>query len=83
MLTDEELIFSNEEETVIRLGSITQISHGFDELYTRASVKNFGAFWQPVRICYGRDECVYIIAGSNQLFVRNAKLFAYLKALLV
>jgi len=82
-LTDKELLLEAEDENVgITLSEIKQLYHGFDEYYSSASAKNFGAFWQPIRLNYTGNARLYLIIGYNGIYTANGKFFQLLKELL-
>lgn len=82
-LTEEEIILTGDENLVVPLGSIEQLYYGFDELYTPASVKNFGAFWKPLRITWGSDLFIYLIINYKIFYTSNERFLILLKDMLL
>jgi len=76
-LTDNQLIIdgvNDDLDITISLSTINEIYLGFDEVFKLTSVKNFGAFWQPLRIEFYNGhslETVYLIIDHNGLFAHN------------
>ena len=87
-LTDQELIIeSNDDENLlIPLSSITQIYHGFDDVYTQHSVKNAGLFWQPLRLNFVGDNyqrvTIYLIIDYVLFYSHNQNWYVQLTAML-
>ncbi len=75
VLTPTEILGSGSDGLRIPLASISQLYLGFDELYPASSVKNFGAFWQPLRIKYSTSDnpesAVYLVTDYNGIFTSN------------
>ncbi|WP_316814306.1 hypothetical protein [Pedobacter heparinus] len=80
------LIADTEDELSINLKDITQLYMGFDEIYKPAYVKNFGTFWQPLRITYcGTDSVekkIYLVIDHNFLSSGNQTWFNCLTEML-
>jgi hypothetical protein len=81
-LTDDAIIIDGDRELLIALFEITQIYHGFDEVFTPASAKNFGLSWQPLRITFSNGSSVYLLIDYNYLTTANAHFFSLLQQLL-
>lgn len=81
-LTDDAIIIDGDKEMLIGFFEITEIYHGFDNVFTVASAKNFGLSWQPIRITYANERYIYLIIDYNYLTTGNVKFFNLLKELL-
>lgn len=81
-LTDQSIIIDGDKELLIAFFEITEIYHGFDDVFTVASAKNFGLSWQPIRIRYAYDRTVYLIIDYNYITTGNGQFFNLLKELL-
>ena len=82
-LTDEALVIEGDEDLRISLGQITQVALGFDESFPSTLVKNFGLFWQPLRLSLRSNENIYLIIDYNLLLgPKNHRWFIALKELL-
>jgi len=67
-LTTSYLSINGETDLIIQLADIDQLYLGFDDVYRRNFIKNFGLTCQPLRITYSNSlkaEVVYIIADYN------------------
>jgi hypothetical protein len=75
-----------DSELQIALTDIEQLYLGFDEIYSRNFIKNFGAFCQPLRISSSNGftrSTIYLIAGYNFSTCSPTKnLFELLQSLL-
>ena len=80
-LTNKSLLIEGDEDLVIPLSHINQLYLGFDDVFSVASVKNFGLFWQPIRINYGNDLVVYLIVDYNFVGSSNKRFFTMLTEL--
>ena len=80
------ILKSESEELEILLKNITQIYLGFDEYYRRSYAKNFGAFWQPLKLTFTSSdsvsEIIYLIIDRNAMYTRNDEWFNLLTDLL-
>ncbi|QNL48033.1 hypothetical protein H8S90_14590 [Olivibacter sp. SDN3] len=83
ILTEKEILLDGDECETIPLGSIEELYYGFDNLYTTASVKNFGAFWKPLRVRHGFNNVTYFIINYNYLYTSNDRFLSLLKSLLL
>lgn len=68
-----------DNEFNIELSDITQLYLGFDDSYSRASAKNFGVFWRPLRIELENETLVYLIVDYKNGFSKNGIIFELLK----
>lgn len=81
-LTDQSIIIDGDDELLIPFFEITEIYLGFDAVFTKASAKNFGLSWQPLRITLFNDSSVYLIIDYNFISSANARFFNLLQELL-
>jgi hypothetical protein len=81
-LTTESVIINGDEDLQIPLGSLNQISLGFDETFPKTLVRNMGLFWQPLRISLSNGQKFYMIIDYNFFGTRNQYWFDTLKKLL-
>lgn len=81
-LTDNQLIIIGDEDLKIHLGSLEQIFLGFDDVFPRSLVKNFGLFWQPLRLTLSGGRGLYLIIDYNMLGSKNHQWFRELKEML-
>lgn len=86
VLSDNQISINSDEQVSIALDSIDQLFLGFDELYPASSVRNWGAFWQPLRIEYSntfiQTRKIYLVIGYNGIFAQNKIWYDTLKELL-
>lgn len=83
ILTERSILLEGDESIVIPLASIEELYYGFDDLYTAASVKNFGAFWKPLRIRQGLAGYIYLIINYRYFYTSNEHFLTLLKDLLL
>ncbi|WCT13550.1 hypothetical protein [Mucilaginibacter jinjuensis] len=78
-VTENQLIIEGLEsdlDLTIPLNAIEEIYLGFDDIFTATSVKNLGAFWQPLRIKFHTGHSlqqIYLIIDHNGLFTHNKR----------
>ncbi len=66
----------------ILLEDLTELYLGFDEIYTRSLSKNFGMFWEPLRITMNKEQSIYLVIDYS-LMGGNSKIwFNQLKQML-
>nr|WP_199158347.1 hypothetical protein [Pedobacter sp. ASV2] len=86
LLTNHSLSISGDEDLVLPLRDIEEVFIGFDELFPASSVKNFGAFWQPIRLKASPGMAdvltIYMVINYNGLFTANKDWFNALIRLL-
>lgn len=85
ILTETNILISGDESIEIELNGIDQLYLGFDDIFPRTLVKNFGLFWQPLRISFyrsGLSNSIYLIIGLNMFSCENQLWFNTLKELL-
>lgn len=90
-LNNSELIIEGNSDDendflTIPLVTITQLYHGYDEVYEAYSVKNAGLFWQPLRIAFhdmsGNIQTIYLIIDYFGIVTQNKKWYYALTELL-
>lgn len=81
-LTTTHLEFVGDELLVIYLQSINEIYMGFDENYPASSVKNFGIFWQPLRLTFDDNRIIYLIIDYNGFTTSNQLWYDTFKSIL-
>lgn len=68
-LTSDSIIIKGDENLNILLSSIIQLYHGYDDTYRSSYVKNFGIFWQPLRVefytGFDRLNRIYLIINGG------------------
>lgn len=82
ILCTSAIYLEGDEITKIPHSAIEQIFLGYDEVYTRSLVKNFGLFCQPLRINYednGNDHSIYLIIDYH--FMGTSKNQAWFNAI--
>ena len=84
ILTDNQIVISGDYPVSISLVSIDQLFLGFDEFYSVGSVKNWGAFWQPLRIKFSdlTPRKIYLVIGYNGISAQNKLWYDTLKEML-
>ena len=86
-LTADHIEVSGDEPLNIPLYLIEQLYLGFDDYFPSSSVKNLGAFWQPLRVQYSltssQTATVYLVINYNGVFTDNKKWFEVIKNLLL
>lgn len=85
LMSDRIVLATDSDETIIYLKDISQVYLGFDDLYKRVYAKNFGAFWQPLRLTFGSDTNVaniYLVIDFNFMSTTNQLWFDSLKDML-
>lgn len=81
-LTDNKIYIIGDEDLEISLGTLAQIYLGFDEFFPRTLLKNFGLFWQPLRLTLSTGQKLYLIIDYNMLSAKNQLWFNKLKEML-
>jgi len=86
ILTEETLNILGDEDFFLRLSDIEQLYLGFDDLYPKHYIRNFGLFCQPLRISANtglKRITIYLVVGYNGFHCNETKrLFNVLKQLL-
>lgn len=83
LLTENAIVLDGDENLVVPLETIEQLYYGYDDLYTAASVKNFGVFWKPLRIRQGAKDYTYLIINYRYFNTSNEQFLTLLKDLLL
>lgn len=84
-LTTREIAIAGEQQVQIPLSSLTQIYLGFDDLYKNSYVKNWGMFWQPLRLVYEINDVqyiIYLVINYNMIATQNPLWYNTLTGLL-
>jgi hypothetical protein len=81
-LSDTSIRIDGDEEVNIPIADINHIHLGFDDVFSAASVKNFGMFWKPIRVNYGPDTNIYLIIDYSLMISNNNRFFEMMKALM-
>jgi hypothetical protein len=81
-LTEDKILIRGDEDFQISLGMLDQIYLGFDKTFPRTLVKNFGLFWQPLRLSLTSGQHLYLIIDYNLLGAKNQLWFSKLKDML-
>lgn len=81
-LTESSIKIVDDDIFEFQFKDLTQLYLGFDEIYTPSLSKNFGMFWQPLRITFHDDKLLYLIIDYNFLGAKNKLWFNKLKELL-
>ena len=81
-LTADRVVFSGDVNLDIPIASLDQLYLGFDDLFPRSLTKNFGLFWQPLRITLANQERLYLIIDYNFLGSKNKAWYNLIKDIL-
>lgn len=81
-LTESKVIILGEEGINISLKELESIYLGFDEIYTRNLVKNFGLFWHPLRLDLQNGEKIYLIIDLTMFSSKTQLWFDTIKKML-
>jgi hypothetical protein len=85
ILTGAGLTIVGDVNLHINNNEFDQLYLGFDEVFTRAMVKNFGLFWQPLRITFNKGyhrKTIYLIIDYNMFNAKNKLWFNTLQEML-
>ncbi|WP_231464232.1 hypothetical protein [Pedobacter sp. Leaf132] len=86
LLASNGLFISGDERLELQLSQIEEIYMGFDDVFPASAVKNFGAFWQPIRIksylSYSESQTIYLVINYNGISTDNKTWFNTLIAML-
>ena len=86
LLASNGLFITGDEHLELPLTHIEEVYMGFDDVFPASSVKNFGAFWQPIRIksfiSNSESQTIYLIINYSGLFSDNKTWFNTLISLL-
>ncbi len=81
-LTEGSIKISGDDNLNISFEELTQLYLGFDNIYTPSLSKNFGMFWQPLRLTINDEKFIYLIIDYNFLGAKNKLWFNTLTELL-
>lgn len=86
LLASNGLFITGDEHLELPLSHIEEVYMGFDDVFPATSVKNFGAFWQPIRIksfvSNSESQTIYLIINYSGIFSDNKTWFNTLISLL-
>ncbi|MGM9477824.1 hypothetical protein ACS5PU_15440 [Pedobacter sp. GSP4] len=86
LLASNGLFITGDEHLELPLSHIEEVYMGFDDLFPASSVKNFGLFWQPIRIrstiSRSESQTVYLVINHTGIFSDNQTWFNTLISLL-
>ena len=85
ILTEGGLSIVGDVNLHININEFEQLYLGFDEVFTRAMVKNFGLFWQPLRIVYNNNyhrKTIYLVVDYKMFSAKNKLWFNTLQQVL-
>jgi hypothetical protein len=78
ILTYKGLTIIGDVNLHINSNEFEQLYLGFDDIFTRAMVKNFGLFWQPLRITFNKGyhrQTIYLIIDYKMFIAKGNKLW--------
>jgi hypothetical protein len=81
-LTTDRIAIRGDLHLDIPVHSLDQLYLGFDDLFPRSLSKNFGLFWQPLRITLANRERLYLIIDYNFIGSKNKTWYNLIKGLL-
>nr|WP_276900804.1 hypothetical protein [Pedobacter kyonggii] len=86
LLASNGLFITGDKQLELPLSHIEEVYMGFDDLFPASSAKNFGAFWQPIRIrstvSRSESQTVYLVINHTGIFSDNQTWFNTLISLL-
>ncbi|WP_421941215.1 hypothetical protein [Pedobacter sp.] len=86
LLASNGIFITGDEPLEMPISHIEEVYMGFDDIFPASAIKNFGPFWQPIRIksIVSRTESrtVYLIINHSGLFSDNQTWFNTLIGLL-
>jgi hypothetical protein len=86
LLASNGIFITGDQPLEMPISHIEEVYMGFDDIFPATAVKNFGLFWQPIRIktIINRSESqtVYLVINYNGLFSDNQTWFNTLISLL-
>ncbi|WP_293312102.1 hypothetical protein [Pedobacter sp. UBA5917] len=86
LLASNGLFITGDEQLEVPLSNIEEVYMGFDDLFPASSAKNFGLFWQPIRIrstiSRSESQTVYLVINHTGIFSDNQTWFNTLISLL-
>ncbi len=86
LLASNGLFITGDEQLELPLPNIEEVYMGFDDVFPASSAKNFGLFWQPIRIrsaiSRSESQTVYLVINHTGIFSDNQTWFNTLISLL-
>ncbi|RNL50129.1 hypothetical protein [Pedobacter jejuensis] len=86
LLASNGIYITGDEELEVPLSHIEEVYMGFDDLFPASSAKNFGTFWQPIRIksiiSHSESQTIYMVVNYTGIFSANKTWFNTLISLL-
>ena len=82
LLLDRTLQIDGDEFLEISFEDIVQLYLGFDDIFPVTLAKNFGLFWQPLRLTLSNGRNIYLIIDYNFFGTKNKKWFKKLREVL-
>ncbi|KIA91918.1 hypothetical protein OC25_19260 [Pedobacter kyungheensis] len=86
LLASNGIFITGDEQLEVPLSNIEEVYMGFDELFPASPIKNFGLFWQPIRIrstiSRTQSQTVYLVINRTGIFSDNQTWFNTLISLL-
>jgi hypothetical protein len=70
-LTNAKLAIIGDVDLDIPLNTLQQIYLGFDAVFPRSLAKNFGLFWQPLRLSLSNGQHLYLLIDYNLWGTKN------------
>lgn len=74
-LNKQAIVINGSIDLYLPLKDIIQLYLGFDEVYPAGLTKNFGLFWQPLRITLYNGTALYLVIDYNYFSSGNKKWF--------
>lgn len=81
-LTNECILITGDKNLEIPLRNLQEIFLGFDETFPPYLLKNFGLFWQPLRLKLKDGEQLYLVIDYNMFGAKNQLWFNALTQML-
>ncbi|WP_316800998.1 hypothetical protein [Pedobacter frigidisoli] len=86
LLASNGIFITGDKQLELPISHIEEVYMGFDELFPPSAVKNFGLFWQPLRIrstiSRSESQTVYLVINHSGIFSDNQTWFNALISLL-
>ena len=71
LMNDAIKVVDDHHPLTIPLSEITELFLGYDDIYSPSLGKNFGMFWQPLRITVNDEKRIYLIVNYDYLGTKN------------
>ncbi|GGH08538.1 MULTISPECIES: hypothetical protein [Pedobacter] len=79
LLASNGLFIEGDEQLELPLSNIEEVYMGFDDVFPASSARNFGLFWQPIRIkstiSRSESQTVYLVINHTGIFSDNQTWF--------